>query len=351
MNIKILQAGNGDSILVNFSDKEGNSRNILIDGGNNYYEYKNNLKIELLEILDRKENIELLIITHTDQDHIKGIEYLLKDTAIDCLSIKKIWFNSFYPENENLTLATNNDISFVEACNVQKLIDLNKIIQDRNISVETNKSYDVNGVLLTILSPFSNDLEKLKQENKKEHPNLDISSTNKDYDYTIKELIEKNLKIFKNKNEDLDTKLENRTSIAFLLEYNSKSILFLGDANADVVSKNLTKLLILRNLEALDIDYIKLSHHASHRSLSFELLELINCNNFIVSTNGKKANLPNKLTFSKILSRPNKNGTKDCFIFNYPDFSNNLNFNVQEKEDFNFECMDANFANGFIIKI
>jgi glyoxylase-like metal-dependent hydrolase (beta-lactamase superfamily II) len=52
---------------------------------NNYYEY--NLKL-LLEIIDRKENIELLIITHTDQDHIKG-NWILKDTAIDCHPLKK----------------------------------------------------------------------------------------------------------------------------------------------------------------------------------------------------------------------------------------------------------------------
>ena len=140
----------------------------------------------------------------------------------------------------------------------------------------------------------------------KNNPSIDISSNTNDYNFTISELIEKNSIIFVHKKEDLDDKIENRVSIAFLLEYNSKSILFLGDANSDIVVKSLREIIIERNIDKLKVDYVKLSHHASHRSLGFDLLDIIDCNNFIISANGGKANLPNKLTIAKILSRRNR---------------------------------------------
>ena len=84
----------------------------------------------------------------------------------------------------------------------------------------------------------------MKIENLKNNPSIDISSNTNDYNFTISELIEKNSIIFVHKKEDLDDKIENRVSIAFLLEYNSKSILFLGDANSDIVVKSLREIII-----------------------------------------------------------------------------------------------------------
>lgn len=350
LKVKILKAGNGDSILINFIDELGLSRNILIDGGNKKSEYNNNLKCEILDIQSKKENIDLLIITHTDQDHIKGIYYLLSDDDINKNIIKEIWFNSFYPTNE-FQNSENNDISFIESCKVQSLIDQLGLIRKSNIYLPSKKKIDFMNIKFTLLSPYHDDVEKLKEENLKNNPSLDISSNTNDYKFTISELIEKNSNIFIDKNEDLDDKIENRVSIAFLLEYNSKSILFLGDANSDIVVKPLKEILRERNVDKLKVDYIKLSHHASHRSLGFDLLELIDCNNFIISTNGGKANLPNKLTVAKILSRRNRESKDDIFIFNYGEVLEKMNFSDFEYEKYSFNCISNSYENGFKIDL
>lgn len=350
MNIKILKAGNGDSILINFIDEIGLSRNILIDGGNKKSEYNNNLKSEILDIQSKKENIDLLIITHTDQDHIKGIYYLLSDHDIEKNIIKEIWFNSFYPTNE-FQNSENNDISFIESCNVQKLIDELGLIRKSNIYLPNFKKCDFLNIKFTLLSPYLNDVEKLKEENLKSNPFLDISSNTNDYNFTISELIEKNSNIFVDKNEDLDDKIENRVSIAFLLEYNSKSILFLGDANSDIVVKSLRDILRERNIDKLKVDYVKLSHHASHRSFGFDLLDIIDCNNFIISANGGKANLPNKLTIAKILSRKNRDSETDSFIYNYDEVLEKMNFSDSEYEEYCFSCTPTNYKNGYKIDL
>jgi metal-dependent hydrolase (beta-lactamase superfamily II) len=68
MEVKILKAGSGDSILI-----QHKKTNILIDGGND----SKYLISEIDNIYTNKEIIDLLIITHHDDDHIKGIIDLL----------------------------------------------------------------------------------------------------------------------------------------------------------------------------------------------------------------------------------------------------------------------------------
>ena len=150
---------------------------------------------------------------------------------------------------------------------------------------------------------------------------------------------------------NLDSTIENRVSIALLIELNGKSILFLGDANPDIVEDSVKKLLMFRGIEKLKVDVFKLAHHASHRSLSLSLMALIHSNCFVISTNGKKSNLPNKLTFAKILNRESKNGELDNFIFNYDEVMNNLKFSEDDTKDFYFRCLKPNFDNGYIIQL
>lgn len=336
MLIKVLKAGNGDSILL----KLDNNFNILIDGGNNINDYKHNLKQEILEIQKSKEYIDLLIITHIDQDHIKGIEYLLKDNEIDNDIIKNFWFNSF-----SSSTTVNNDISYNEALRIENIINSLNIPINRQITLEQTSKASLFGLTFSILSPYKKDIENLIVKN------TDISSSSTDYKLSLQEIIDKNPRIFVDKIEDLDTSIENKSSIAFLLEYKTKKILFLGDAESTVLHQSLKKILNDRGIDKLYIDYLKLSHHGSHKSLSLNLFNYIKCNNFIISANGKKENLPNKLTFAKILTRINKKNAKDNFYFNYSSVLKDLNFLEDEKEEFKFECFSENFEHGYKLEL
>lgn len=343
-SIKILKAGQGDSLLIRFLGNDNKYKNILVDGGNRKAEYQNHLKKEILEIQESNESIDLLIITHTDQDHVKGIQYLLNDNEIHKKIIKQVWFNSF----DSSFSPENNDISYIESCKIQNLIVQHDIPRDNNIVVLDDLSaIDLYGAQITILSPKKEDLKMLIEQN-----DLDIASSGNDYALYINELIERNSNIFVDRNEDLDISLENRVSIAFLFELNKKAFLFLGDANPDIVELSIEKLNKIRNIESIVIDFVKLSHHASQRSLSFKMLELFTTQNYIISANRNKSNLPNKLTFAKILESKTS-GRKVNFIFNYSDDeveeNKKLNFSSSEMEDFNFECSDPNYKNGYLI--
>src|SRR5688500_4923038 len=102
MNIKFLKALNGDAILFSFKEG-GKNRNILIDGGMSatYSQKGKKGKLEygelgsLIEIL-RKQNeiIDLLILTHVDDDHIGGILRWFKEDKNALDLIGNVWFNS-----------------------------------------------------------------------------------------------------------------------------------------------------------------------------------------------------------------------------------------------------------------
>lgn len=72
--INFLKAFNGDCILISFKDDKGISRNILIDGGidGTYYSSSDNsygnLKTEIDNIRREKEKIDLLVLSHIDND-------------------------------------------------------------------------------------------------------------------------------------------------------------------------------------------------------------------------------------------------------------------------------------------
>lgn len=68
--INFLQAGQGEAILIHLDSPV---YNILIDGGNNQNEFRDKILPELKEIRKRGECIDLLMITHQDDDHILGI--------------------------------------------------------------------------------------------------------------------------------------------------------------------------------------------------------------------------------------------------------------------------------------
>jgi hypothetical protein len=105
-----------------------------------------------------------------------------------------------------------------------------------------------------------------------------------------------------------DQTAPNGSSIAFLAEYHdafdgnkNKAALFLGDAYAPVVASSLVALLRSRKLDRLPIDACKLSHHGSKGNTSKELLSLLDCRRFLVSTSGVKHDHPDQECIARIL--------------------------------------------------
>lgn len=264
----------------------------------------------------KNEHIDLLIITHVDDDHIGGILKYFASNEFDSNIIKKVWFNSGKLINEHFQKNLENE-------NLQELDEFETTYTSINQGVtfesklESNSLWDKKlikagcdvfhefGVKFTILSPDEKRLRKLLIKWETEYPST-LTSESTDYDMSFKELL-------LDDNFKEDSSIHNGSSIAFILEIEAKKMLFLGDSYPSVVVDNLNKLGYSKE-NKLTVDFVKLSHHASKANTSSELLESIDCKKFIVLTNGDYHRLPNKTTFARIY---NSNKEAELY-FNYP---------------------------------
>ncbi len=324
MKIKFLKAFNGDSIWISFLENE-NPRNVIIDGGvGDTYESRLRRKGELFEVIDniknKEQNIDLLILTHFDDDHIGGLlRWMNKDKDASKL-IKKVWFNSGkeiakeleMEENADLNIeikededdfytSTKQGIKFEEYLSKNHLWD-SKIIKQGN-------EIGLLGVKFKILSPNMEKLKSLLERYKKEEDYF-TSAGEFDFATSLSHFIEEESNANFKFNEDKS--VPNGSSIAFIMEYQGKKFLFLGDAHPSVIIEGLKKFDYDKD-NTLDTELIKIPHHGSKHNTNEELLSIIKTNDYLISTNGTKHGLPNKRTIARII----KTNTNATIHFNY----------------------------------
>lgn len=344
MKIKFLQAYNGDAILINFKDMENQIRNILVDGGPpRTYHFKNKKKtekqIDLKFILDnlrsKNQKIDLLILTHIDDDHIGGI---LKWFSVDKVAyelIGKVWFNSAKLIAESLKTKVSEEelleIELVDGIHtgVTQAISFEDYVESHNLwdrqIIKVGLSIPFHGITFTILSPNEIKLESLKRHWLNVESELYTAGSD-DYDLSVQEHIE-------NDHFTEDTSIPNGSSIAFLMTYQDKKMLLLGDAHSKVVVQSLVDLGYSKE-KPLQVDLVKLSHHGSQYNTSNELLDLIDCRKFVICSNGAKHNLPDKRCLARIINT-RKNS---ILFFNYENKIEQI-FSSEDFNDFKFKAV------------
>lgn len=338
MKVKVLEAFNGDCILVNIEKS-----NILIDGGIGRT-YSRKLKNEIKRLIERGEYIDLLIVTHIDDDHIGGIVKLFQDDEIDKSFIKKVWFNSevlMANHFENLEIDpqeiiiennNSNKMSVKQGCTLEeRLKELNGWEQDLVMFGGIFLNWKLSSSEITVLTPRKDSLVGLRKKWKREKPSTNkMSSCKEDYSLSIEEL---RIRSFKE-----DNSITNKSSISFVLKHRNKQILFLGDSHPSDVERSLRELGYSKG-KKLKVEYMKLSHHGSKGNTSDSLLELIECENYIVSTDGSKHCLPNKECLARIVNQ-NKDKANLNFYFNYSIYENI--FTKEELQKYKINCKNLN---------
>lgn len=341
MKIKFLQAFNGDSILVSFKDTKGKNRNILIDGGTPKT-YQRFLKPEL-EVLSESEYIDLLIVTHIDDDHIGGIKELYQDTKFDRSFIKEVWFNSgnllsdYFKEDRDKTREVNIIMDDQTDMSVDQGITLeNSLIKEgkwkQTLIKFSEKPFLFYGSRITILSPSDIGLKKLHKKWETEiDKKVNMSNEHDDFSIPISELIERKF--------TQDKAVPNGSSIALLFENTSGNVLLLGDSHPSVVIDSLKKL-GYSDQNKLKVGVVKVSHHASKGNTKKELLSLIECEKYVISTDGNMHGLPDKESIARIIEH-----NPNCKLyFNYDDYSNDLFLN-EDFEKFKFQICSLSQIN------
>lgn len=121
-DIEMLQALHGDAFILH-CQKDDNKGVIVIDGGPNRNSQNIVRQLNALGVID------LMVLTHYDDDHIGGIlSYIKKHKSDRPFPVKKIWANCAY----DIPVYTSPNISFGQAKKLaEELKEINEeLVQD-----------------------------------------------------------------------------------------------------------------------------------------------------------------------------------------------------------------------------
>lgn len=358
----MFPAKNGDSFLVELDD----GKNILIDMGYSVT-YKKFIREKLIELNKNGQCIDLLVITHIDQDHIQGaLDFICENGDINnprIIGVKEVWHNSYRhlqfdkPKErhvdtfekrqlENIVIGQKResdnqefkDISAVEGSTLAALLFSNgyetiwnKSFNYNAISKDILKELFIGESKITILSPNNKKLKLLSNEWLKILYKIDNDfkitdekifddayevyiANQKIMDLSVeKEVSYREVNLWDSIGESelvqlVDDSKSNGSSIAFLLESSNKKVLFLGDAHADLLHESL-----LNDNDSITIgkyDVIKLAHHGSKKN-NCKILKDVSAKKYLISTDGKKHSHPDIETIAEMLR---KKGNKTLYF-------------------------------------
>lgn len=388
VSIKVFPALDGDCLLITYG--ECAKKHILVDCGYPST-YSQLLQEELLAIEKGGQCLEKLILTHIDSDHISGAIPLLAN-GVSNLQIKEVWHNSYRHLNrvnlgeviEKNTVnkklladivqrgyrntehkAGEYPISSKQGTTVGALIlkgnyNWNTDFGGKAVSIDNRQYIKIDEFsAIYLLSPDNQKLHALKRYWIRELNKYDLSfkgSGNVNYDDAFemllsweKESISKyESKISSQTIESLsialpvtDKTVTNGSSIAFILEANSKRMLFLADAHPDIIMSSIQKYSAGKRII---FDFIKVAHHGSFSNISNELLKIVDSSIYVFSTNGSRHNHPDKETVASIISRDTaftrklyfNYVTKNSQFFNRLDWMRKYKYSIHYLNESNF---------------
>lgn len=342
VKIQTFQVGSGDCItlLLKNGDKE---LHIMVDCGRYKPEVNDYVKNEF------HGHIDYLIVTHIDNDHIKGLIEMLSSKPD--LTINHIFYNCYQRTSDELQEWDERMVENMK--NVYHHLPVVIDMLEQKINAETSKSLaelilenenwkrawrreyitDESSMVdlgdemgrMIFLSPNKEALDTLdnkyrllfwKTLYKPKKLDYDKEETiyeslmrimeQEDYEgfdeepVSSKVLDENALKLY------ADEKMKvlspaNEASIAFIWEHEGHRILFMGDANPDQVVKKIGDVYKDTPKPVL-FDAIKISHHGSAHSTSKELVSIADSERYFV-TGGANAR-PSYQALSRIIIAP-----------------------------------------------
>lgn len=324
MELWMTRAGIGDCILVRCGEER--KVNILIDSGQGAGALESVLK----RIARRREQLDLLVLTHDDNDHVKGACNLLKRLYAserppqkDC-GIKKL-FSDLEEERILFNFGGNGTDALLAAEDVRELshvlegeLDFHRLGFVLADAGEGTKGAFTDTVQLQWdgsascgKSVVKRRPDKTELRAEKEHLELVILSPKKE---TLLHYIEsawrikdqetllgagkakgageweKSIQYWMKHPMELggDKKPANNASISFLLFYKNFSALFAGDASPeDMTAAGRNYLRRIGSAEnAIRLDFIKLPHHGSSHNVNREFLTFFQTKSYLISTSG-----------------------------------------------------------------
>jgi len=314
----MLPARHGDSLLIEYGDKK-HPRRVLIDGGT---PESFDAVDKRLGRIGKKVNLELLVVTHVDEDHIGGtLAQLVKNRSR--IEPKDVWFNAYkhlFPsdvqggaQGEGLSTAIEQAKWPWNAAFKETTVSV--VVPDPNAPLPVIELEDAT---ITLLSPTWAKLERLQGawEDACARAGLVPGLGASPEDVLGKRPPPKNLtptsvrKLAKDKFKK-DRSEANGSSIAFLFEHDGRKLLLTADAHTDALVAALDRY----GQAPLEVDAWKLAHHGSRRNLDTKLLDRVHAKHYLISTNSGTFGHPDPEAIARLVVREKPSGKR--LLFNY----------------------------------
>lgn len=363
--LELLPALHGDCLLLAYGDADHPHR-VLIDGGPiGAYPA---LSSRLAALPGAQREFELLVITHVDADHIEGCLKLLNHPEL--ATFKDIWFNGWPHVGQQLSEPVGTDYALgaplppgqrspMQGMEISVRIDnrsWNAAFRGAPVFVPAAGPLPVRelpgGLRLTLLSPRKVELEKLRSAYLKAleaaeiapedvqalAKRLDMKAAFRGVGARLRPRFEQILDSAALAAGPMDKAVANGSSIALVAEYQGRRVALLGDAHAPTLTASLARFApascggLSGGLSGgaagrapgagsggagggsrVRFDAIKLAHHGSAGNLDDRFLDSVDCDTWLVSTNGQLFSHPDAAALHAIVRRE----TGARLVFNY----------------------------------
>lgn len=344
MKFEFLPAFKGDCFLIHGGTAEEPVL-ILVDGGPGGT-YQQHLKPRLMEIRDQRglEDheplvIDLIMVSHVDDDHINGIIALFRDMRDRAMAgdpplfeARGLWHNSFDEIIGNDTItgeaAQFGAASFaplIEEAEEPEGFDAGLILQSvaqghelrslalsDELNIPLNEGFDdlirtshgevttreLGGIKLTIVGPRPAELAELQ----KTHDEWLKAQQEKGRPITPTSMLQ----------SLTDESVANLSSIVVLAEHEGRSALLTGDARSDFVVKGLEEIGLMATGGGLEVDLVKMPHHGSDRNVDEDFLKRVTAPQYLFTGNGEHGN-PERETF-RMLAEARPGADMELFL-------------------------------------
>ena len=313
-DIHIMQAAHGEAMILQCS--KGDKRGVIvIDGG----PCVNPILNPFLAEVEKHLPIELMVMTHFDDDHLVGINKFVENHIEDNpFPVKRLWTNCAkhipFDVSENLSSAKASSMADVlMSISKDKPLKWDFYVSNR-YKDETIDFDDID-----VINPREDLVEKFIKEYKAEYAiergedNLSEKGNSvKDIDIPMQELAKRPKTPG---NPEKYSELANMVSISMIIRCDSFSMLALGDSFPQEIYQSLIERGYSKE-NKLTVDYVKMPHHGSAENISNDLLDIIDCDNYIISTNGGKGyRHPHREALANVLCHPERDYSRTVYLY------------------------------------
>ena len=357
-----FDVGIGDCNVIRLVKEDGSQYSIMVDCGC----FTAPVKEYVVNTLH--SHINLLVATHIDSDHIKGLASMLAN--FPNLKIDRIWYNCYgrTESNVNTVELDDNQKKILQWVKNALPVEFDAINYRKEISAKQGKTFageilkkeewknvwETNPITnktpdfdlpdrfgkIVFLSPTQDSLfaiEKLiKDEFNKRF--MQVWKENLDQTENLSELLVRLAEAYKDKfeskqisaiiidnidadfikkladDEGVDPSDKNYSSIAFMLECGNHKVAMFGDAVSSTLEKSISDKYKMTK-KPISCEAIKVSHHGSNGNSSKALFGLITSNKYFIP-GGRNDEYPTLGTLGRI-ALSNQDGTKKLIVFSH----------------------------------